>query len=286
VRVLRPAENVYAFYAGRDGERHDAASRNWVDLGALSLGIASYAIVDGDHALVYDTHVSVAHARLVRAALDAEGVRTFTVVLSHWHLDHVAGTAAFPDAVEVVACARTAEILREHRGAIEAGTLEGPPAIDPLVLPTRTFTDRVTLAVGALRVELLQVDVHSDDGVVVWWPERRLLFAGDTVEDSVTYVDMPDHFSQHLEGLAALRALDPVAVLPNHGDPEVIAGGGYRGAGLIDTTESYIKLLRRSVGEPELRARPLREWLEGGGARYFAAYEEVHAHNLRVVVDR
>jgi cyclase len=225
VRVLRPAENVYAFYAGRDGERHDAASKNWVDLGALSLGIASYAIVDGDHALVYDTHVSVAHARLVRAALEAEGVRTFTVVLSHWHLDHVAGTAAFPDAVEVVACARTAEILREHRGAIEAGTLEGPPAIDPLVLPTRTFTDQLTLTVGALRVELLQVDIHSDDGVVV-------------------------------------------------------------GAGLIDPTESYIKLLRRSVGEPELRARPLREWLAGGGARYFAAYEEVHANNLRAGVDR
>ena len=65
MRVLRPAEDVYAFYAGRDGERH-AEEPNWVDTGALSLGIAAYAIVDGDHALVYDTHVSVPHARQMR----------------------------------------------------------------------------------------------------------------------------------------------------------------------------------------------------------------------------
>jgi glyoxylase-like metal-dependent hydrolase (beta-lactamase superfamily II) len=269
---------VYAFYAGRDGERWAQDGRSWVDLGALSLGIASYAIVDGDQALVYDTHISVAHALEVRAVLEAAGVRTFTVVLSHWHLDHVAGTAAFP-AAEVIACERTAEILGEQRAAIEAGTLEGPPAIDPLVLPTRTFRDRLALSVGSIDVELLQVDIHSDDGVVLWWPARRLLFAGDTVEDSVTYVDMPDHFPQHLEGLAVLRGLEPAAVLPNHGDPEVIAGGGYAGTGLIEATAAYVRLLQRAADDAELRARPLRAWLDGG-ATYFAAYEAVHRHNL------
>ena len=68
-----------------------------MDDGALSLGIASYAIVSGSAALVYDTHVSLEHARRIRALLEDDGARTFTVVLSHWHLDHVAGTAAFAD---------------------------------------------------------------------------------------------------------------------------------------------------------------------------------------------
>ncbi|MGB7684851.1 MAG: MBL fold metallo-hydrolase [Solirubrobacterales bacterium] len=107
-RVLRPAEGILAFYDGRvPGYRH-APQRNWVDEGAIALGIASYAIVDGHEAVVYDTHVSVEHGRLVREALEAEGVSEITVVLSHWHLDHVAGTEAFADC-EVISTARTAE---------------------------------------------------------------------------------------------------------------------------------------------------------------------------------
>ena len=46
----------------------------------------------------------------MRAALEEEGVRSFTVVLSHWHLDHVAGTEVFRDS-EVISSARTAELL-------------------------------------------------------------------------------------------------------------------------------------------------------------------------------
>ena len=49
MRTLRPADHVYAFY-GRDGARF-SAQPNWIDAGALSLGIASYAIVDRDEAL-------------------------------------------------------------------------------------------------------------------------------------------------------------------------------------------------------------------------------------------
>jgi glyoxylase-like metal-dependent hydrolase (beta-lactamase superfamily II) len=170
---------VYAFYDGRvDGYRFDDAP-NWVDDGALSLGIASYAIVSGDAALVYDTHVSIEHAQRIRAVLEDDGVSYVTVVLSHWHLDHVAGTEAF-DGCEVIACERTAEVLTELRPAIESGSLEGPPAIDPLVLPTTTFRERRTLDIGDLRLELIHTEIHSDDAVVVWWPDEGLLFCGDT----------------------------------------------------------------------------------------------------------
>ena len=98
MRVLRPAENIVAFYDGRvDGYRF-APGPNWVDAGALSLGIASFAVIGAGEAVVYDTHVTLEHARFIRDHLEAEGVRRFTVVLSHWHLDHVAGTQVFADA--------------------------------------------------------------------------------------------------------------------------------------------------------------------------------------------
>ena len=124
LRVFEPHPGVFAFYDGRvDGQRF-AQGPNWVDDGALSVGIASYAILRGDHALIYDTHVSVPHAQAVRAAMEARGARRFTVVLSHWHLDHVAGTAAF-EGCEIIANAKTAAHLTDRKAAIEAGRSRG-----------------------------------------------------------------------------------------------------------------------------------------------------------------
>jgi glyoxylase-like metal-dependent hydrolase (beta-lactamase superfamily II) len=110
MRTLRPTPEIYAFYDGRVEGYSFGDAPNWVDEGALSLGIASHAIVDGDEALIYDTHISVDHARHVRRTLEQDGVSRFTVLLSHWHLDHVAGTAAFADC-EILAGRLTAELL-------------------------------------------------------------------------------------------------------------------------------------------------------------------------------
>ena len=287
MRVLRPAPGILAFYDGRAKGHRFSPRLNWIDEGALSLGTASFAILDGDEALVFDTHTTPEHGRQVRAALEAEGVREITVLLSHWHLDHVAGNTAFRDC-EILASARTAELLAGHREEIEAGRHEGPPGICPLVLPTRTFEDRIQLQVGERRLEAIHVDVHSDDAAVLWDPEARLLLAGDTVEDTVTYVEEPDHFEAHLRDLDRLLALEPQAILPSHGDPEAIAGGGY-GTGLITATQGYIRLLQRMPAEPDLRGIPLRELLapqlEAGDLRYFEPYERVHRENVNTVLD-
>jgi cyclase len=285
MRVLRPAEGVFAFYDGRvDGYRF-AEGSNWVDDGALSLGIASYAVVAEGEAVIYDTHVSVEHARYIREALEEQGVGRFTIVLSHWHLDHVAGTAAFQDC-EVIASARTGELLTRFKSAIERGEHEGPPAIDPLVLPTRVFEDRLRLPLGRTHVELIHTNIHSDDATVIWLPEQRLLLCGDTMEDTITYVDEPDSFEVHLANLGELWRLAPDRILPNHGDPDVIARGGYS-RDLIRATQQYIGVLKRCRSETQLGGTPLRqliaEPLDAGWIQYFAPYEGVHVENLNRV---
>src|SRR5262249_3079012 len=98
MRILGPQAGLDAFDDGRVEGYRFADGPNWVDEGALTLGIASYALLSGEHALVYDTHTTIEHGRLVREALERAGARRFTVVLSHWHLDHVAGTDAFAGA--------------------------------------------------------------------------------------------------------------------------------------------------------------------------------------------
>jgi glyoxylase-like metal-dependent hydrolase (beta-lactamase superfamily II) len=286
IRLLQPAEDIVSFYEGRIEGYRFADGPNWVDDGALSLGISSYAIVAGHEALVYDTHVSVDRARFIRQALEDRGVRRLSVALSHWHLDHVAGTEAFQDC-EVIATARTAELLERNRAAIESGTLEGPPGIDPLILPTRTISGRERLDLGGTRVEMIQVNIHSDDAAVLWLPQQRLLLCGDTMEDTITYVEEPENFDAHLADLDRLWQLDPDRILPSHGDPEVIAAGGYS-RDLIRATQQYIGVLQRCRDEPQLRDAGLRELIAGpldaGWIRYFAPYEAVHGENLSSVL--
>lgn len=285
MRVLRPHPAIFAFYDGRVPGYRFAEGPNWVDEGALALGIASYAIVSGTHALVYDTHVSLPHAAEIRETLAQEGVTTFTVVLSHWHLDHVAGTGAFADC-EIISTERTAVHLQRHRAAIEAGTHEGPPAISPLVLPTRVFSGTLALDIGAIRLELIDADIHSDDAAVVWWESERILLAGDTMEDTVTYVTEPDGLERHLVDLARLDALAPARILPNHGDPDIIARGGYS-RGLNRAMQQYVRTLLRARSDAALRASPLKSLIQGplntGWITYYAPYEEVHKENLEKV---
>ena len=286
LRVFRPGPNIYAFYDGRvDGYRY-AADENWVDDGALSLGIASYAIVDGEDALIYDTHISIEYAAFIRKTLADTGVKNFTVVLSHWHLDHVAGTAAFADC-PIISNKRTADHLRKHRIAIENGTYSGPPAIKPLIMPTRTFEGSMQLRVGGMHVELIEANIHSDDATVLWLSSERILLAGDTMEDTVTYVGEPEHFDTHLKDLDRLWALNPERILPNHGDPEIITLGGYEKT-LIRATQQYIRMLKRCVHEPELRDKPLRDIingpLEAGWVNLFEPYEAIHRQNVNVVL--
>lgn len=285
LRIFQPHPNVLAFYDGRVPGYRFANGDNWVDDGALSLGIASYAIVDGEDALVYDTHVSIAHAQAIRAALADRGVRRITVVLSHWHLDHIAGNAVFADC-EIIACARTASHMRDNLAAIEAGACDGPPAIAPLVLPTRTFEDHLTLKIGTLAVELRHYDIHSDDGVVLWLPAVRLLLAGDTLEDTVTYVAEPANLSRHIPELERLAALNPQRILPNHGCPERIASGGY-GPGLIPATARYVRTLIDMASGTQSHATPLSDLiaadLKNGTLVFYPAYEAVHARNVASV---
>jgi glyoxylase-like metal-dependent hydrolase (beta-lactamase superfamily II) len=206
--------------------------------------------------------------------------------LSHWHLDHVAGNEVFRDC-EIIANVRTAEHLARRKDAIEAGTLEGPPAIAPLVMPTQTFEGGLKLRIGSRDVELIQLNIHSDDATVVWLPDSRVLLAGDTMEDTVTFVDEPQHLDRHLADLERLWRLAPHRILPAHGDPDWIATGGYPKT-FIRATQQYIRALVRMRTETGLRSKPLREVIAGPldmeWVTWLDAYEDVHRLNVARVV--
>lgn len=287
LRVMKPLPFVYAFYDGRiPNVRLHSEAENWLDDGGFSLGTASYALVDEDDALVYDTHLSIAHARKIRTFLERMGMKRVRVVLSHHHLDHVAGNEAFADC-EIIAHERTLAHLQSERAGIESGTYHGAPVIAPLILPTQTYQDDLELDVGRLRVQLRPAHIHSDDATLLYIEDLSLLFAGDTLEDTVTYVSEPHALDMHLAELDRLWTWPVSRILPNHGDPTVISAGGYERT-LIRATQQYIRILKRCTSEPELRTEALSTLISGPlqakWVNYFAPYEDVHRDNVRKVV--
>jgi glyoxylase-like metal-dependent hydrolase (beta-lactamase superfamily II) len=282
LRILQPYPGIFAYYDGRiAGKRLHAETANWLDDGAYSLGVASYAIVDGEDALVYDTHISLDHAKAIRAHIEGLGAKRIRVVLSHWHDDHIAGNAVFADC-EIISLGLTADTLLANRVKIE----NAEPPISPLVMPTTLFDRQLALTVGFRRVELHHFAIHSADGNVIWLPDERLLLAGDTVEDSVTYISEASEIATHIAELERMGGWPIKRILPAHGDPDRIAAGGY-GPDLVNANRRYLQRLTNQVSagqepDPSLRSFA-HEDITAGTTIYFSPYEDVHARNIAAV---
>ena len=283
LRIHRPYEDVLAFYDGRiNGARAYSEQPNWLDDGAYSLGVCTYAVLSGEEAIVYDTSISLPHARIIRDMLEKAGVRHIRVVLSHWHVDHVAGNEVFADC-EIIANTLTAQALRDNRERLEN---DNPP-IKPLIMPNSTFGRELYLKVGDIDVELRHVDIHSHDGTMLILPQRKLMLAGDALEEPITYVAEPQRLKHHLRDLERMATWDIEKILPNHGAEDKIASGGY-GPELIGATRNYVSKLLRLQAEPELAAQDLRtfaaEDFASGVISYYEPYEAVHARNISVIL--
>ena len=246
-------------------------------------GVATYAIYRGDEAVIYDTFTSSAQARWVRKHLEQRGVKRFTVVLSHWHLDHVAGNDVYADS-PIVATRLTANTLTENAQAIRSGTLWGPPAIELLRLPDITFTRRADIYLGDLKLELHNINIHSADTNLLYIPAEQILFAGDALEDTLTFMGEIADLPEHLANLDKLGTWGITKIYPNHGDPKVIAQGGY-GKSLITATIDYITKMLAGVKDENYLQGTMEEYIQASVAQgwisAFEPYRAIHQHNLQ-----
>lgn len=285
IRVFALTDNLLCFYAGRDDSPRYAAGPNWIDDSAMALGVATYAVYDGDAAIIYDAFASIAQARWVRRHLEEMGIRKFTLVYSHWHLDHIAGGAVYADC-DVVATKLTAAAMESQRGVIETGALWGPPAIENMRFPNVLFDDRYDMRVGDVHIELRRVNIHSIDGCVLYMPKEKILLAGDTLEDCLTYMIEPEYLAEHIRELEAMRTWDIARIYPDHGDPRVIAGGGYDKS-FIDATIAYITAMLQRSHDADYLHGTMEDYISDSAARGwvtpFEPYRPVHAQNLKVV---
>lgn len=185
----------------------------------------SGVVIGDDSVLVVDAQATPAMAGDVIARIRGKTDKPIRhVVLSHYHAVRVLGASAYPGA-EIIASAVTDRLIGE-RGAEDMASeigrfprlFRGKDTIPGLTWPTLVFQDRMTLRLGKRVVEIIHIGrSHTAGDTIVWLPEEKVLFAGDTVEFGAAPYCGDAHFTDWPDTLAKLRALGAEHLVPGRG---------------------------------------------------------------------
>lgn len=272
----------------------------------VSPGVYAYIQLDGtwglnntgfitgrDAACVIDTCFTEARTRAFLSAIrEVTDLPLSTLVNTHHHGDHTHGNYLLTGASIVghELCRQTVidtgiHALRPLFPSVVWGDLEVAP-------PFITFQDRLDLFVDDLKLELhFMGPAHTTNDVVVWLPERRLLFTGDLAFNGGTPFVAMGSIAGSLVALDRLREFDAEVIVPGHGQ--------VCGTGVLDDMESDLRFVQSRAGDafaeglaPIEAARSIdldrfdhwhdRERLAGNLHR---AYSEIRGEPLGTVLD-
>jgi glyoxylase-like metal-dependent hydrolase (beta-lactamase superfamily II) len=217
-------------------------------------GDPNTGIVIGDDAvLVADTQATPAMAQdVIRRIREVTDKPIKYVVLTHYHAVRVLGASAY-GAQQILSSEDTYDLIVERGEADKASEIGRFPrlfsnveTVPPgLTWPTMTFNRKMTLWLGKLEVQLLQLGRgHTKGDTVVWLPQERTLFSGDLVEFEATPYAGDAYFKDWPQTLDNLAALDPLALVPGRGP--ALKGEGHVDAALRSTA-GFIADVRASV---------------------------------------
>jgi glyoxylase-like metal-dependent hydrolase (beta-lactamase superfamily II) len=146
------------------------------------------------------------------------------VLMSHYHAVRVLGASAYrPE--HVIASRDTYDLIVERGEADMKSEIERFPrlfraieSIPGLTWPTLVFEKRLTLMLGKLQVEIMQLGRgHTKGDTVVWLPQDKVLFSGDLVEFDATPYAGDAYLTDWPATLDAIAALKPEKLVPGRG---------------------------------------------------------------------
>lgn len=183
-------------------------------------------IIGDDAVLVADTQATPAMAAdVIRRIREVTDKPIKYVVLTHYHAVRVFGASAY-GAQQILASQDTYDLIVERGEADKASEIGRFPrlfrnveSVPPgLTWPTITFTGKMTLWLGKLEVQLLQLGRgHTKGDTVVWLPQERTLLSGDLVEFDATPYAGDAYFTHWPQTLKHIAALKPLALVPGRG---------------------------------------------------------------------
>ena len=216
--------------------------------------VGNAGIVDlGDTTLVFDACITAEAARdLAAAATALTGRPASSLVLSHYHNDHVRGAEVFPGAT-LIATSRTRDLIDtfgreelasdiEHGGAQLARAAAMADDDDPRIrsfaayftpyweglvasaphatlrLPEVTFEDRLTLHGTRRTVQVVSLGAaHTPDDAVLVLPDDGVVFCSDLLFVGCHPFLADGEPDGWLRALEVLAAYAPARFVPGHG---------------------------------------------------------------------
>jgi len=220
-------------------------------------------IVGDDAVLVADTQATPAMAAdVIRRIREVTDKPIKYVVLTHYHAVRVLGANAYQPQ-QIIASQDTYDLIVERGEQDKASEIGRFPRLfrnvetvpEGLTWPTMTFTGKMSLWLGKLEVQILQLGRgHTKGDTVVWLPQERTLLSGDLVEFGATPYAGDAYFKDWPKTLDNLAALKPAALVPGRGaaltTPQSIADG-------LAGTRDFVAELYASVSQGAQGGRDL-----------------------------
>ncbi len=240
-------------------------------------------IIGDDAVMVIDTQATpVMAADVIRRIREVTDKPIKYVVMSHYHAVRVLGASAYmaEGGEQIIASQDTFDLIVERGEQDKASEIGRFPrlfqnveSVPPgLTWPTLTFTGKMTLWLGKLEVQLLQLGRgHTKGDTVVWLPQEKVLFSGDLVEFDATPYAGDAYFQDWPQTLENLAALQPAALVPGRGPALTTPGQVQAG---LDGTRAFVSELFASVKAGAAQGKELRAVYEQTMAALEPSYGE------------
>lgn len=195
-------------------------------------------IIGDDAVMVIDTQATPVMAQdVIRRIREVTDKPIKYVVLSHYHAVRVLGASGYAPQ-HIIASRDTYDLIVERGEQDKASEMVRFPRLfqavesvpQGLTWPTITFTGSMSIWLGKLEVQLIQLGRgHTKGDTVVWLPQQRILFSGDLVEFGATPYAGDAYFKDWPHTLDNIAALQPLALVPGRGaaltTPELVRQG-------------------------------------------------------------
>jgi glyoxylase-like metal-dependent hydrolase (beta-lactamase superfamily II) len=227
-------------------------------------GDPNTGIVVGDEAvMVIDTQATPVMAQdVIRRIREVTDKPIRYVVLSHYHAVRVLGASGYKPE-HIIASRDTYDLIVERGEADMKSEIERFPrlfraveSVPGLTWPTIVFEKHMTLWLGKLRVDIMQLGRgHTKGDTVVWLPQEKILFSGDLVEYGATPYTGDAYLTDWPATLDAVAALEPEKLVPGRGaslmTPKDVRAG-------LDGTRAFITEMFGSVKRGAAAGKDLR----------------------------
>ena len=187
------------------------------------------------------------------------------VLLTHYHAVRVLGASGFQQhgLQQIIASQDTYGLIVE-RGQQDMDSeiarfprlFQAVESVPGLTWPTLTFQGRMTLFMGGLEVQIMQLGAgHTKGDTIAWLPKDKVLFSGDLVEADAACYTGDAHLAEWPQTLRNLRAPPAEKLVPGRGpaimNPQEVAKG-------LAYTEDFVTTLYKGAQEAVTKGLDLK----------------------------